>query len=1367
MILRKLRALFAMLLRASITLLMISLVCLALYVSIGRQITPQVSEYKDWLEQRLSSELGVSVRIGRLSGEWLQFTPRFVLEDVSLGQPAGLTLRRVSISPSLTESLRQRRLVVGNTSVDSLDIDFNQHESGAWVLSGLNADGPVPAPEVLFQLLTRLARFSMSDTQLNFTDLSGESARIEVSQLDFQSQDGVHLLNANATPEDSDDEIEVRVSASGASLNSLQGDLYLNLPQADYQHFVPPLSSIIKIEGNPLAGLDLQSAVMQAEVWAEIVSGNLTDLVLSAQGNLELASDKIEKPLQFSDLQVSGLHLSRGPEAEFWEGYSDDLVFQMDGQQWPVGDISFSYQPDSVLNFRADVIEVGILSRIVQALPVNQRLTTEVVGFNPRGRLLNLALRADFSDGALANAKLTSNIEQGALSSFRGVPSFWGIGGYAEMEFDVSEGLGEGFVEVDSSDVSMHVPRLFDQIWDYNHVNGRVGFRVRTGTDANVRLVSGILVAESDIVTAHGQFATEIQLGENPYIDLELKLGALAADVSRKTAYLPMAATAPRAAQPALNWVDRAVLSGDGAGSGLIFRGRVQRGAPPVERSLQMFYKVADGTLKFDPAWPALEELDGFVLISDNVVDLSASAGSTLGIRLDSGSGALRANPSGGSWLTVNGSGKGSAAQGLQYLQQTPVTASIGQTVSQWQAEGDTDITLELSIPLNIEDARPDIALNFSLADNRLYIPEYELQLEALSGQLSYSDDNGLQSESLQANVLDHPIVATIRSSGFANTDESQVTDAQSTELSWSGSADISALTAWGGIPAAVLPVLSQFEGTLAYQAGISVPAMSATTARTRNPTLSITTEMAGVESKLPLPFSKPADQLSQLDITLEFKPQGRALDLRWQNVTQMNLEFAQDMPASGLIYLGATAEGLRVRSINPSASGIQVLGSVASADYGEWQRTLTAMFPPDPARQESGAARSGWLSDVQGTAELALGELTVAGEVFDELTLNLRREDQALVLAVQSQDVSGTLAYPVNGSAPWQVNLDYLHLGEAPEVPIVDVEEPPVLIAEAVPEEQLLQDLQDLPSVEFELPREDPLDALDPRTFPPMQLTVGHFTVNGSDFGQWQFALSSDGSGAVFRDLQVSARGLMVGSESAPAEFRWIYDGQNHRSVLNGQLTATDLAPVLSAYGYAPSLQSTSAVFDSRLHWDGSPAYFSALGLSGDLDINISSGRFQQRVGVANSALRLISIINFDAVIRRLRFSDDFLRSGLSYDEIVGQVNLSDGIVTIKDRLQIIGPASLFQVSGTLDLAEQTIDANLFITLPVSENIPWLSGLAVLNNLINWQLAIGVFLFDQIFGEQVDNLTSAQYTLQGPWDGVEPVLYQVFGSGS
>jgi len=116
-----------------------------------------------------------------------------------------------------------------------------------------------------------------------------------------------------------------------------------------------------------------------------------------------------------------------------------------------------------------------------------------------------------------------------------------------------------------------------------------------------------------------------------------------------------------------------------------------------------MFFRVADGTLKFDPAWPQLDELDGFVSINNGIVDIVAEAGSTLGIQFDASRATVRPNPGGGSWLTVSGQGRGSAAQGLQYLQQTPVTEGVGQYFSSWQAEGDTDIELALSIPLYIE----------------------------------------------------------------------------------------------------------------------------------------------------------------------------------------------------------------------------------------------------------------------------------------------------------------------------------------------------------------------------------------------------------------------------------------------------------------------------------------------------------------------------------------------------------------------------------------------------------------------------------------------------------------------------------------
>ena len=299
-----------------------------------------------------------------------------------------------------------------------------------------------------------------------------------------------------------------------------------------------------------------------------------------------------------------------------------------------------------------------------------------------------------------------------------------------------------------------------------------------------------------------------------------------------------------------------------------------------------------------------------------------------------------------------------------------------------------------------------------------------------------------------------------------------------------------------------------------------------------------------------------------------------------------------------------------------------------------------------------------------------------------------------------------------------------------------------------------------------LEQERVDIFADVDPRDFPYMNFRAANVQRGDADYGNWQFTIEPNPSGAVFSNLLVETRGVRAGKQGEEGRFMWTYDGSDHHSYFNSVLEAGNLATVLSNFGYAPSLESSSAEFITSVDWAGSPAFFAVESLSGDVDLKVFEGRFlQSSAGAANGALKLISIINFDALVRRLRFSDDLLRRGLSYEQINGSLRINDGIVDIVDRLQIIGPASLFQVSGQLDLAQQTIDGNLYITLPLSDNIPWMSGIAVLNNLINWQVAVGVFLFDQIFGDQVDSLTSAQYTLKGPWDGLEPRLNQVFGT--
>ena len=140
---------------------------------------------------------------------------------------------------------------------------------------------------------------------------------------------------------------------------------------------------------------------------------------------------------------------------------------------------------------------------------------------------------------------------------------------------------------------------------------------------------------------------------------------------------------------------------------------------------------------------------------------------------------------------------------------------------------------------------------------------------------------------------------------------------------------------------------------------------------------------------------------------------------------------------------------------------------------------------------------------------------------------------------------------------------------------------------------------------------------------------------------------------GASFDDLVFDFRGLRLGMEGpyvdgtevdeyaarfAPS-FTWNFNGVEHSSSLAGIIYADDMADVLTSNGYAASIESEDAIFFTDLSWAGSPAYFAGSRLSGEIDLDIDNGRFQQGSG-GQSALRLISILNFDAIMRRARLS-------------------------------------------------------------------------------------------------------------------------------
>lgn len=1323
------------------TVVVLILVLSAIYVVAGRLLLPLASGYGAELEQRLSLMTGMQVSVTGLEGELVGFNPvlrasRLTLTPVgTAGGQASLAVDDPELVLDVGRSLRERRMILSSARLRSPVVELHEQADGAWQLAGFSGNGDMTLDDA-FALVTSLGNVELSDARVVFRFASGEERVFSNAGLRFRSQQGQHHLSLDALDADSGATVSVVADLGGDSLDVISGSVYMDLALQDWAPFVAPALA---------SRLEVNALELETELWADFENGRpvqINGLIKSplarAQSVGELATDV--------SVTLTEIHaaLTVREKAGNWQAWLTGLRMTRGGTSWTDSDIYAAMSADGLMEVRASRLDAAVVSGVLRDLALLPHVgVDELVVLNPRGALTDLSLSGTWQSGQLLGLSVSSNLENVRVNARGAAPAIWGVYGYQELHLDLERGITRGFVEVDSDELMLHLPNLFDDIWDYNHVNGRVNYRVDTSDGLKLRVDSSVIVAESETISGRAQFATEYNTppGESPVINFELMVGALKADIAYKSQYLPMAPNAPQSAQAVLDWVDAAVHSGRGDGSGFLFRGHVHRGALPQSRTVQMFYHVKDGVLAFDPEWPVLDSLDGHVVVDDQEVDVRVSDGQSLDIGFAATTAAVRANPDGdGRWLTVNGRGRGEAGHGLQYLASTPVTAGLGAYFADWETEGDVDFTLDLAIPFAVTGADPVINLRLGLDNNTIHIPDYGLDIADVQGALLFDAIGGLSSEALTATLFDWPVIVNI----VTGAEGQQGTD---TRVDVAGRMAVDDLTKWSMRPAILDPMLSDVGGEFVYSASLDLPQQQA--GRQVYPMLSLRSTLEGVTSAFPAPLDKQEESQLPLDLRITFEEQAQDLRVRLGDLVSVNARINENGIDRGLVFLSPPADGVRVRRFDTSTPGLEVLGRVSRFDVQQWMTFL-----------QSRSTGSGVWQLPAGTVsqlDVNIDEVLLMDEVIPAVNLQLRPATEHWLLSLSSDDIQGQVRLPYQAGEMLEASFERLHIGTLPD----ELPQGEVTVASEI---EILFD--ELETVEYVMPRVDPFEHIDPRLFPPLQATIASLAVGGTDFGSWQFALSPQDSGVEFSDLRVNSRGLQIGSEESPGHFFWFYDGERHHSELSAEVRAGNLGEVLSAYGYAPSLESREALFDVDLNWRGSPGYFAAVGLNGDIDLRVRDGRFLRGTGAANNALKLISIINFDAVMRRLRFSDDLVRQGLAYDEIRGHVKLEEGIVSIQDRLQIIGPSSLFQVSGQIDLPNETIDGSLYVTLPVSENIPWLSGLAVLNNLINWQIAIGVFVLDRIFGEQVDNLTSAQYTLQGRWEELEPRLYQVFSGG-
>lgn len=177
------------------------LVLMALYVSLGRELTPLVAEYRADIETRASDALGMPLQIGRLEGSWSGFAPILLAHDVTVGEGANaLRLDNVRVVPDLWASLMARQVRIAHLELNGLKISLKEGEDGQWALEGLPVQQDQPLdPEQLLNSLQMIEQLSVLDSQITLQPVDHEPLTLTYVGLNLKTGASRQRLDARLT----------------------------------------------------------------------------------------------------------------------------------------------------------------------------------------------------------------------------------------------------------------------------------------------------------------------------------------------------------------------------------------------------------------------------------------------------------------------------------------------------------------------------------------------------------------------------------------------------------------------------------------------------------------------------------------------------------------------------------------------------------------------------------------------------------------------------------------------------------------------------------------------------------------------------------------------------------------------------------------------------------------------------------------------------------------------------------------------------------------------------------------------------------------------------------------------------------------
>ena len=966
---------FAALTRWGLGISAVVLVITALYVSLGRELTPLIAEYRVELQNKARDALGMPLTIGSLEGSWSGMAPVLMAHDVMVGEGNhALRLDRVQVVPDIWSSLLHRDIRIAHLQLNGLQLSARQDQAGHWTLEGLPVQDDQPLdPEQFLNQLQRVARLSVLDSQVTLEPYKQAPLTLTYVGLTLDVGASNQRLDARLTlPDGQPVALSVKTQIEASHWRDAAAQAYVSLPQSDWAKWLP--ASLI----NPWKVSELKAG---GELWFDWSKGSVQHAVARLNAPKLRGAYAERKPQTFDNVALRAW-VERGEQG--FNVVLDSLAMNLGDKRWEtrmqLQQFAANDPAQERWHLQADHIDLTPLTALMDSLaPVPQAAAKVIDQLNVTGTLRNVV--ADYRPHASDDQKLSfaANLQQVGFNATHGAPAARNVSGL------ISGDLGKGELRLDSKNFSLHLDPIFAKPWQYQQANALLKWTLDKNTFTLIAPYIKVLGEEGKIAA---DFLIRIHLDHSSEDYMDLRVGLTDGDGRFTPKYLP------EVLSPALTeWLSTAIIKGTVEEGFFQYQGSLSHDAVAAARNISLFFKVHGVEMAFQPGWPHVREVAGDVFIEDSGVRIMASKGLLLDTKVRNVAVSIPHVSTGKvSHLLLNGDFDGGLGDGLKILQEAPI--GTAETFAGWQGEGSLKGRVDLDIPLE-KGVEPKILVDFNTDKARLKISEPEFELTQLKGAFRFDSDKGLSGKGISARAFDRPVTAQIYADGKPGR--------LNTRVVANGQVGVKQLTDWLKFNQQI-PV----SGVLPYQLQLTLDGADSQ--------LRVNSNLRGAVIDLPAPFGLAANEVR--DTVFRMTLQGAERRYWFDYGDLANLTFAAPNgkfeDGRGELFLGGGTPVL------PPTKGVRIRGVLSELDIAPWQALVERYAGKDPG----GSAKQ-----MLSSADFKVGKLTGFGTQLDQVSLNMKRTGSAWGLQIDSKQAVGTVRLPDAKSAPIVVTMQTIRL--------------------------------------------------------------------------------------------------------------------------------------------------------------------------------------------------------------------------------------------------------------------------------------------------------------------------------------------------